>query len=509
MDVANSINFSPSILPVHELYGQYKEAMKKIADIRFANAILQWDQETHLPPKGAPIRGQQIATLSEIAHQLFSDEKLGTILNELNGSNGLSPEEKRNIELSLEDFNKNKKYSSAFVRQLSEQVNKTFHSWLEARKNNSFSTLEMDLDKLVQLKKQEAEILGYSNHPYDALLDEFEKGSNTVVLDKVFADLLPLLKDLFNELSQKPLPDDSFLHQHFDRDLQWKFGLEILELMGYDFKAGRQDISEHPFTISFNPHDVRITTRIDEMNFNNMTWSCIHEGGHALYEQGLSAEQYGLPLGEACSFSIHESQSRLWENCVGRSKEFCELIYPRLLKYFPAQFESVSIDEFYYGINRVQPSLIRTEADELTYHFHVMIRYELEKGLMEGTFKVNDIPAYWNMKYKDYLGLVIQDDRSGCLQDVHWSHGSFGYFPTYSLGSLYAVQLFNSMKANMPGLESEIRNGNFVGMQNWLKQNIYLYGRYHTSSDLCNNSTGKPLESKQLVGYLRHKYLGK
>src|SRR4030095_4566904 len=261
--------------------------------------------------KGAAFRGQQIATLSEIAHQFFSDEKLGSILNELNDKNELSKEEKRNIELSLDDYNKNKKYSSAFVRKLSEQVNKTFHAWLESRKQNSFSYLEKDLEKLVEWKKEEAEILGYTTHPYDALLDEFEKGSTTIMLDKVFEDLLPPLKKLLDEVSALPPVDDKCLYQHFDKDLQWKFGIEVLELMGYNFTAGRQDISEHPFTVSFNPQDVRVTTRIDENNFSNMTWSCIHEGGHALYEQGLSPQYYGLPVGEACSYSIHESQSRL------------------------------------------------------------------------------------------------------------------------------------------------------------------------------------------------------
>jgi carboxypeptidase Taq len=508
MSIPHSYSVQTANLGTGELYNQYKAAMNKIADLRFANAILQWDQETYLPPKGAALRGQQIATLSEMAHQLFSEEKLGTILNKLKDANDLSPEDKRNVELSLDDYNKNKKYSSAFVRQLSEQVNKTFHTWLEARKNNSFSYLEKDLEKLVKLKKEETEILGYANHPYDALLDEFEKGSTTIMLDKVFNELLPPLKVLFEEVRNMPASDDAFLYQHFEKDLQWKFGIQVLELMGYDFNSGRQDISEHPFTVSFNPSDVRVTTRIDENNFNNMTWSCIHEGGHALYEQGLPMEQYGLPLGEACSYSIHESQSRLWENCIGRSKSFCELIFPKLQKYFPLQFANISVEQFYVAINKVQASLIRTEADELTYHFHVIIRYELEKGLIEGTFFVKDIPEYWNMKYKEYLGLVVPDDRNGCIQDVHWSHGSFGYFPTYSLGSLYAVQLFNSMKTKLHGIDSEIKNGNFTKIQNWLKQNIYLYGRYFTSSDLCNKSTGKPLESKQLVDYLRNKYLG-
>src|SRR5215212_8783773 len=410
-----------------ELYEQYKTKMRRIADVRNANAVLQWDQETYLPKKGAAIRGQQLSTLSEIAHQLFSEEELGNLLNELKGKEDLSFTEKRNVELTLEDYEKNKKYTSEFVRKISDQVNKTFHSWIESRKENSFSVFEKDLSALVELKKQEADILGYKDHPYNALLNEFEKGSTVQMLDPIFTELLPTLKGIVEKVMAKPVVDDSFLYQHFPKQQQWEWGMYLIKELNFDLDAGRQDISEHPFSTSFNAKDVRITTRIAENDFGNMTWSCIHEVGHALYEQGLPGEQYGLPAGEACSYSMHESQSRLWENNVGRSFGFWQHYFPELNKYFPAQFKNVSPQQFYDSINKVQPSLIRTKADELTYHFHVYIRYQLEKKLLEGSLQPKNIPAFWKEQYKSLLDVEVPDDKQGALQDVHWSHGSFGY----------------------------------------------------------------------------------
>jgi carboxypeptidase Taq len=495
-----------NIASTKDLYSSYRDKMQEIADVKFSSAVLQWDQETYLPEKGAAIRGRQIATLSEIAHRLFTDKGLGDLLNELAQRNDIDGRGKRNVILTLEDYNKNKKYSPSFVREMSEQVNKTFYAWLEARKNNSFAVMQKELSKLVELKREETHILGYQHHPYDALLNEFEKGYTVVLVDKLFDDLKAPLKNLLDKIISKTQVNDAFLHRYFDKDAQWKLGLEVLELMGYDFKAGRQDISEHPFTINFNSKDVRVTTRIDEMDFTSMLWSCIHEGGHALYEQGLPEEEYGLPLGEACSFSIHESQSRLWENCIGRSYEFCRALLPRLKKYFPEQLNMVSDQEFYKAINKIQPSLIRTEADELTYHFHIMIRYELEKGLMDGSLKAHDIPAYWNEKYSENLDIIVPDDKQGCLQDIHWSHGSFGYFPTYSLGSFYAVQLYESARKAIPGLADDVSNLSFNRLLIWLQQCVYQHGRYYTSEELCNKSTGRPLDSSYFVAYLSRKY---
>ncbi len=487
------------------LYDEYKTKMQKIADVKYASAVLQWDQETYLPPLGADMRGRQIATLSEISHQQFTDDKLGALLNELASKNDLNNNEQQNVLLTLEDYNRNKKLTPDFVRRMSETVNKSFHAWIKARKENSFAIFQQPLDDVISLKKQEADLLGYEQHPYNALMNDYDKGLTVETVDKLFDSLHPQLSVLLKMVTDQPQVDNSFLQQSFDKDLQWKFGMEMLKRMHFNFEAGRQDISEHPFTINFNSNDVRVTTRIDENDFGNMTWSCLHEGGHALYEQGLPAEQYGLPLGEYCSLSIHESQSRLWENCVGRSREFWIYNFPLLGSYFEKQFGGITAEQFYKGINKVQPSLIRTEADELTYHFHVMIRYELEKKLIQGSINTKDIPAYWNEHYKKYLGVVVPDDKQGCLQDVHWSHGSFGYFATYSIGSLYAAQLFESIKKENSLLNKEIKNGDNTSILNWLKQHIYPYGRYYRSGELCRKATGESLNSQYFIDYATKK----
>jgi len=487
-------------------YQEYREKMRFLADIRNASALLQWDQETYLPPKGAQFRGQQISTLSELSHRLFSEEALGDLLNELINDSTLSEEEKRNVQRTKEDYDKNKKYSSSFVRAMSEQVNQTFHAWIEARSKNSFTVYEKPLAALIKLKKEEAEILGYHAHPYDALLNEFEKGATVKQLDASFGSLLPQLKELLDRIAAKPQVDDRFLKQHYPAAAQWDWGMELIRGLGFDFEAGRQDRSEHPFSVSFSSKDVRITTRIDENDFGNMTWSCIHEAGHGMYEQGLEEEAYGLPMGEACSYSIHESQSRLWENNVGRGLPFWKFYFPRLQERFPEQLKGVDAESFFRGINRVEPSLIRTEADEITYHFHVFIRYELEKQLITGAISAGDIPSFWNEQYKKWLGVDVPDDKRGCLQDVHWSHGSFGYFPTYSLGSFYAAQLFAKADEVTGGLEKSLEAGNTAPLLQWLRKAIHQRGRFHTSEELCLEATGEGLDVGHFMSYLLDKY---
>ena len=488
------------------LYTQYKATLQKIADVKYASAVLQWDQETYLPAKGNEIRGRQIATLNELAHEKFTGEEFGVLLNELINKDGLTPAEKRNAELSLYDYNKNKKLPSAFVRQMSEAVNKSFHAWIQARKENSFSIFQQPLQEIILLKKQEADLLGYETHPYNALMNDYDRGLTVNTVDTLFTSLKPQLLELLQKINTEPPVVDSFLHQHFDKEKQWQFGIEILKRMHFDFEAGRQDISEHPFTTNFNSNDVRITTRINENDFANMLWSCIHEGGHALYEQGLPESEYGLPLGEYCSLSIHESQSRLWENCIGRGEAFWQHNYPLLQKYFPAQLKNITGQQFYKAINQVKPSLIRTEADEVTYHFHVMIRYEIEKMLIEGSIAAKDIPACWNEKYKKYLGVTVPDDKQGCLQDVHWSHGSFGYFATYSIGSLYAAQIYSAISLEISSLNTDISAGNLQPVLDWLKLHIYDYGRFYNSEELCEKATGQKLNAQHFINYATVKF---
>jgi len=489
-----------------KLYSTYKTKMQKIADVKYASAVLQWDQETYLPPKGNDFRGQQIATLSEIAHQLFTDKTMGELLEELSLCEDLTSSEKRNIVLSKEDYERNIKLSAAFVRQLSETVNQSYHAWAKARKENSFALFEQPLHELIQLKKQEADMLGYEQHPYNALMNDYDKGLTVSKVDSLFVELKTPLLNLLDSLKNKKSIDNSFLFQKFKKDNQWEFGLEILKRIGFDFEAGRQDISLHPFTTNFSSKDVRVTTRIDEHDFSNMTWSCLHEGGHALYEQGLPADQYGLPLGEYCSLSIHESQSRLWENCIGRGLPFWQHNFKLLTNSFPKQLKDINIEKFYKGINSVSPSLIRTEADELTYHFHVMIRYEIEKMLIEGSLPTKDIPACWNEMYQKYLGIKVPDDNRGCLQDIHWSHGSFGYFATYSLGSLYAAQLYSTIEKKYPAVSEDLTNGKINSIQDWLKKEIYCNGRYYSSEELCKKATGETLQSSYFIEYATKKF---
>ncbi|MGH2642640.1 MAG: carboxypeptidase M32, partial [Chitinophagaceae bacterium] len=433
-------------------YDEYRLKMYKIADVRNAAAVLEWDMETYLPEKGTDRRGKQLATLRGIAHEWFAEDALGELLSSLSQSEQLDEIQHKNILRTKEDYDKNRKYTPEFVHELSLTTSECYHAWIKARKENNYSVFEPLLSNMIRLKKKEVELLGYQNHPYDALVNDFEKGANVKMLDKIFTEVRKELKIFLEKIRSAHSIDNKLLHQHFDKNKQWEFGLSILKNMGFDFSSGRQDISEHPFTTSFNNHDVRITTRIDENDFANMLWSCIHEGGHALYEQGLRAEQYGLPCGEAASLAMHESQSRFWENNIGRSLSFWEHFYPELQKQFPEQLQQVDLKDFYKTINKVQPSLIRTEADEITYHFHIMIRYELEKKLIAGELNTGEAGEAWNEMYRQYLDIKVPDDKSGILQDIHWCHGSFGYFPTYSLGSFYAAQFFHKANQVIPDL---------------------------------------------------------
>ncbi|MDP4130061.1 MAG: carboxypeptidase M32 [Bacteroidota bacterium] len=497
------------MLKIHsdkEQYAAYREHMTRLADIRNALALMQWDQETYMPAKGAGFRAQQIATLSELAHSMATSEKLEGLLKSLKDAPGLSETERKNITLNAADFEKQKKYSAAFVRKMSETISRSFNAWIAAKRENRFSLFEKDLDELILLKKEETAIVGFTDHPYDALLDEFEKGCTVKLLDKIFHDLKPRLQELIELIGQTKQVDNSFLLKKYDKQKQWDFGMKIIRDLGFDFEAGRQDLSAHPFTTSFNKNDVRITTRIQENDFNNMTWSCIHETGHALYEQGLPESEYGLPSGEFASLGVHESQSRLWENHVGRSAGFWKFHYPALVVQFPEVLHQISREAFYAGINMVKPSLIRTEADEVTYHFHVMIRYEIEKMLIAGELKTADIPVCWNEQYQKYLGIAVPGDQQGCLQDVHWSHGSFGYFPTYSLGSFYAAQLYCKAQKDLPEMEREIESGQTSGLLQWLRQRVHAHGRTYTSEELCEKATGETLNVQYFLDYILDKY---
>ena len=494
-----------------KLYEQYRDTMQRAADLNYAAAVLGWDQEVYMPAKGADGRGRQLATLSSEAHKMLTSDAYGELLAALGKSatdSEATEDMLANIRLSTEDYEKNKKLPSSFVEELSLLTSQSFNAWVDARNRNDYSVFAPQLEKMVALKRRQADLYAFTTHPYDALLNEYERGANIAMLEPVFDLIRNELPIILNRIKESEQVSNDIFHKEYNKQGQWDFSMAVLQRMGFDFEAGRQDISEHPFTTSFNTKDVRITTRVDTHNFASLLWSSIHEGGHGLYEQGLPESQYGLPLGEAASLGIHESQSRLWENCLGRSKEFWKCFFLVLQKQFPDNLSSSGWETIYKACNRVAPSLIRTEADEVTYHFHVLIRYELEKALMGGTLEVKNLRDAWNEAYHKYLGITPPDDKQGVLQDVHWSHGMFGYFPTYTLGSFYAVQFFEQAHKEISGFDSKTEVGNFTELLAWLRDRVHQYGRKYSSEELCKRITGKGLDPHVFLGYARNKYDG-
>jgi carboxypeptidase Taq len=486
-------------------YQDYKNHCSKIADIEYAMSVLNWDQEVFMPEKSALHRAQQISTLAGIAHELSVDKTFGNLLEQLN-KEPLAEIEKRNIQESLKNYKRAQKYTTAFVQEMSKTISQSFIAWQEAKEKDDFSIFAPKLKELVALKRQECELLGYQDHPYNALVDLYEPNATVKDLDILFEDVKRHLVPFVKEIASAKQNNDSLMYNYYDKDKQLAFTEELLAQMGYDFKAGRQDVSSHPFTTNFGPLDVRVTTRVNENNINEILWSSIHEGGHALYEQGLKEENYGLPAGSYLSLGIHESQSRLWENNVGRSRVYWDYNFRRLQEIFQVNLGHFTADDFYKAMNIVKPSLIRTSADELTYHFHVVIRYEIEKELISGTIEVEDLPLIWNKKYKDYLNVDVPSDAQGVLQDIHWSHGSFGYFPTYSIGSFYAAQFYNQAKKEIDQLEYQIEIGNLKPLLEWLREKVHQHGRLFAADELCEKITGEKLNFKHFLNYAKKKY---
>ena len=490
-----------------QLYKDYVNHLQKLADLENAINVLAWDKEVNLPVQGVNFRTRQMATLTGIAYEIQTDKNFEIKLNELlSAQDQLSPTQAKNVQLSKKQLDRSNKLDKDFVVRRSTLCSKAYHAWITARKANDFSLYYEALAALVELKKEAADRIGFEEHPYNALMEEYEPGASVKEIDHLFEEVKTKLSAFAQKIRTLDQVDNQFLNQFYPHNKQWELGLSLLKNMGYDFSAGRQDISTHPFTTNFSAQDVRITTRIDEKNLSNMIWSSIHEGGHALYEQGLLVENYGLPLGRYISLGIHESQSRLWENNVGRSYVYWQAHYPDLQKRFPENLSKISVEEFYKGINQIKAGHIRTESDEVHYHFHVMIRYEIEKALIEGSLKTKDLKSVWNQQYKQYLNIDVIDDNQGILQDIHWSIGSFGYFPTYSLGSIYAAQFFQQAVKDMPNLMSQIHNGDNSQLLAWLRKNIHQHGQNYTAQELCIKLTGEKLNFKYFMEYIQKKY---
>lgn len=491
--------------------------LKDIQHLASAAAVLSWDQETYMPPGGGEARAEQIATLQTLAHdRLVSLEVERVLLQWIDPCTGQAIESPTDpwdesaralLREVWRDFSRAKKLPSDFVNRLAKESSIAQQVWAQARNKNDFPAFLPHLRTLVALKREEAEYLGYAKTPYDALLDIYEPRMTVARLTPIFAALKARLVPLLKRVMQAPVQiDDSILYRSYDPTKQLKFGRLVLTAMGYDFERGRLDVSAHPFTTSFHPTDVRVTTRVYEKELPACLFSCIHEGGHGLYDQGLNPAWYGTPLGEALSLGIHESQSRLWENGVGRSRPFWRCFYPLLQQTFREPLAPVSLDHFYAAINRVKPSLIRVEADELTYNLHIMVRFEIEQEVLTDRVRVEDLPSLWNAKMQEYLGIRPPNDAEGVLQDVHWSLGAFGYFPTYTLGNLYAAQFYNQARHEIPHFDVEIEAGRLTVLTKWLNQKIHRWGRMFTAEHLLERVTGQPLSPEPFLDYLEQKY---
>jgi carboxypeptidase Taq len=488
----------------------FRTLINEIHDLNATQALLGWDLETYMPPQGAEMRGKQMATLATLSHNMMTGPQMDEHMTSLRlpgVKEKLSPVDQALVREVGRSYDKSKKIPVELLQAMVETTTEAHPVWVEARKTQDFKKFQPVLGRIIDLNRRMADHLGYEDSPYDALLDEYEPGLTVKQLDPLFArlksDIVPLLKAI--QGSGRAPETDFVFNGQFPANQQMAFSRLVLEAMGFDFLRGRLDLAPHPFSSGSSTTDVRLTTRIDEKDVFSALSSSMHEGGHGMYEQGINPELNRTPLAEGTSLGIHESQSRMWENQVGRSKAFWQHFYPKLQEAFPS-LKSHSQEQFYAAINRVRPSFIRVEADEVTYNLHILVRYEIEKALIEGRMKTDEIPDAWNARMQEYLGITPANDAQGSLQDIHWSHGSFGYFPTYTLGNLYAAQFFSTARQQIPNLEQQIASGNLLALKDWLNKQIHWVGKSERAETIVQRVTGQPLDAKYFVDYLWTKY---
>jgi carboxypeptidase Taq len=491
------------------LYQTLCENVRQIALLSSTEQLLGWDERTMLPSAGAEHRAEQMTLLAGIIHARWTDPELGRRLADLTES-PLAADEHSDTGATIRrvkrQYDKCVKLPQKLVEELTRVSVLAQQAWESARANDDYAAFRPWLQKTLELKRQEAESLGYPEHPYDALLDEYEPDERTAnvgaALSQLREQLVPLVAEIRESGRQ---PDASILQQSFPIAEQESFAREAATGIGFNFNRGRLDVTAHPFCSSPGPNDCRITSRYNERAFGDAFFSVLHEAGHGMYEQGLPADQYGLPLGEAVSLGIHESQSRLWENMVGRSRPFWEHFFPEAQRRFPHALGHVSLDDFHFAVNDVRPSLIRVEADEATYNLHILIRFELEQALLNDDLSADDLPGAWNESYQRCLGIKPSDDANGVLQDIHWAAGLVGYFPTYSLGNLYAAQLFAQAEADLGGLAGPFAQGEFQPLLDWLRENVHRHGQRYSAAELVHRITGRELSHTPLMEHLRAK----
>ena len=484
--------------------------LREVELLGSTRAVLEWDQQTYMPVGGVTRRAEQIGLLSRMVHEQFTSAATGDLLVRAEAEvAGLDPEsdEARLVANVRRDYDREVKIPTPLAEELSRHSAVAEIEWREAKARKDFHRFSPTLERTVDLTRQVAAHLGYTDDPYDPLLDMFEPGATTRQVSALFEEIKPELVDLTRHIAESPKSrTDQNLTGSFPIPAQRAMTLEVVKALGYDVQRGRQDEAPHPFCTSFTRDDVRITTRYSEERLEVGLYASLHECGHALYEQGFDAEYDGTPLAGGASSGIHESQSRLFENLVGRSREFCEWVLPKVQMAFPDSARGWTADQFYRGVNVVRPSLVRVEADEVTYNLHIFLRFELERDLLSGKLHVSQLPDAWNEKMNQYLGLTPPDVGVGVLQDVHWPSGLFGYFPTYTLGNVFASQIWSAARRDLPDLDAEIRRGEFAALRDWLCESIHRHGRKYLPHELLRIATGEPPTARHYGDYLRTKF---
>jgi carboxypeptidase Taq len=495
---------------VQQALDGFRALDEKIANFEEILHLANWDLNTCIPKKGREQRSNAIGLLETQIFEWKVSPEMASYLSTLSADDALAEldeETKAAVLVRKKEHDKVKSIPKDLYREYAVHAAKAQGIWEDAREADDFNYFAPALEKMVDLMRQFTEHMGYDEHPYDALLDLYEPGLTVGKLEPLFTELKASTLDLLRRIEQSPhQPKREIFQQKFDLESQKKFNRLILPYLGYDFEAGRLDESAHPFASGINIHDVRITTRYNEEDPRSAIFGTIHECGHALYEQGVNPAYESSALRGGVSMGIHESQSRFLENMVGRSMEFWTFFYADLQQHFPQQLKNVDLEDFFRAINAIDRSLIRVEADELTYNLHIMLRYELEKELISGNLNVGQLPELWKEKMEAYIGIAPTNHADGVLQDIHWSFGGFGYFPSYSLGNLYAAQFLKTIKQEIPDFDTKVRNGEFLLIREWLKEKIHQHGKRYTPNELIKSVTGEELNAKYLTTYLEEKY---
>ncbi len=485
-------------------YDNLLRVMNTVADLGAAGALLGWDQETYMPDGSVMGRANQMATISALIHHHVTCAETRELASEIRDQlDGLADEQKRIVRTFIRDHEMAVKLPVELVEDMSRTAAMAQDAWKRARAASDFTIFQPLLEKTVELKRREASLLGQAAHPYDNLLDQYEPGLTVDIITPVFDRLRKGTVELLASVSAaQGSVSDSALYRTYDKDSQLALATEIIAKLGFDFATGRVDLSAHPFCTNFGKHDVRLTTRVRENDLRSCLFGLVHEAGHGMYEQGIGEAFERTPAGQGASMGIHESQSLFWENVIARSEEFWQWAFPRLQQVFPEQVAGLTARDFYRAINKMQPSLNRVESDELTYNLHIILRFEIERDLIAGVLEVADVPRVWNEKMQASLGVVPPNDAEGCLQDVHWSFGGIGYFPSYTLGKLYAAMEWNAMQKDIPDVREQIRSGEFAQILSWLREQIHTVGRSETPAEIVQRVCGRPLTETDFLAYV-------